>query len=135
MCMCTGIVRNEQIRGYANVLPTSSSFRPHTHTLIPFEDREPTGLKVDTASSTWCDRLLQVLGHTGQLDHADGGTSHLTIKQRCKYTTLVDISIQNAVSSDWKEKNFFSKFNPSIRTFGLYSLALQIKYWTGWNKV
>ena len=51
----TGIVWNELIKlcGYANALHTSSSFRPHTHThthiLIPFEDSEPTGLKVDIA--------------------------------------------------------------------------------------
>ena len=47
----TGIVRNELICGYANVMHTSSSFRPHTHThiLIPFEEREPTWLIVDIA--------------------------------------------------------------------------------------
>ena len=32
VCACTGIVRNELICGYASVLHTSSSFRPHTHT-------------------------------------------------------------------------------------------------------
>ena len=41
------------ICGYANVVHTSSSFRPHTHThthiLIPFEDSVPMGLKVDIA--------------------------------------------------------------------------------------
>ena len=48
----TGIVRNELICGYANVVHTSSSFRPHTHTMThthtlstfsyhPDEDREP----------------------------------------------------------------------------------------------
>jgi len=29
-----------------------SSFRAHTHILIPFEDRELTGLKVDIAKKT-----------------------------------------------------------------------------------
>ena len=57
LCVYTGIVWNELIRGYTNVVHTSSSFRPRTHArtdsrshtriLIPFEDREPTGLKVD----------------------------------------------------------------------------------------
>ena len=61
LCVYTGIVRNVLIRGYTNVVRTSSSFRPRTHArthartdsrshtriLIPFEDREPTGLKVD----------------------------------------------------------------------------------------
>ena len=64
----TGIVQNE-LCGYGNVVHTSSSFRPHTHThttqhthtrmyarthtiFIPFEDdHEPTGLKVDIAKS------------------------------------------------------------------------------------
>ena len=60
----TGIVQNEPICGYANVVHTSSSFRPHTHTdtdtdththtLSTFsyhsdEDCEPTGLKADIA--------------------------------------------------------------------------------------
>ena len=53
----TGIVQNELMCGYANVVDTSSSFHPHTHThthththiLIPFGDSEPMGLKVDTA--------------------------------------------------------------------------------------
>ena len=51
----TGIVRNELICGYANVVHTSSSFHTHTHahahthTFIPFEDHELMGLKVDTA--------------------------------------------------------------------------------------
>ena len=50
----TGIVRNELKCGYANVVHTLSSFRTHTHThiLIPFEDSEPTGLKVDIAIYT-----------------------------------------------------------------------------------
>ena len=59
-CLCvhvlvysTGIVRNELMCGYANVVHTSSSFCPHTHTiLIPFEDSEPTGLKVDIADKS-----------------------------------------------------------------------------------
>ena len=43
VCACvhsTGIVRNELICEYANVVHTSSSFRPHTLTriIIPFED-------------------------------------------------------------------------------------------------
>ena len=63
VCVCialAGIVQNELICGYANVVHTSSSFRPHTHTQhthtqhthspIPFEDSEPTGLKVDIAA-------------------------------------------------------------------------------------
>ena len=37
---------------YVNVVHTSSSFRPHTYILIPFEDRKPTGLKVDIAQVT-----------------------------------------------------------------------------------
>ena len=69
-----GIVRNELICGYANVLHTSKSFRPHTHThtythththtrmhtrthahththiFIPFEDREQMGTKPDIAN-------------------------------------------------------------------------------------
>ena len=51
----TGIVRHELICGYANVVHTSVSFRPHTcththtHILIPFEDSEPTGLEVHIA--------------------------------------------------------------------------------------
>ena len=49
-CACgTGIVQNELICWYAKVVHISSSFHPHTHILIPFEDREPTGLKVDIA--------------------------------------------------------------------------------------
>ena len=51
----TGIVRNELICGYANVLHTSSSFRTHTqhtHTYTQFEDHEPTGLKMDIAEPT-----------------------------------------------------------------------------------
>ena len=48
MCLCvyTGIARNELICGYATVVHASSSFHPHT----PFEDCEPTGLKVDIAN-------------------------------------------------------------------------------------
>ena len=47
MLVC--IARNELIRGYAGVyvkfIPST-----HTHILIPFEDRKPTGLvKVDIA--------------------------------------------------------------------------------------
>ena len=34
---------------YVNVVHTSSSFHTHTFSLIPFEDCEPTGLKVDVA--------------------------------------------------------------------------------------
>ena len=59
LCVCvlvysTGIVWNEVMCGYANVVHTSSSFCPHTHTHIlkPFEDSEPTGLKVDTADKS-----------------------------------------------------------------------------------
>jgi len=52
-----GIVWNELIRGYANVVHTSSSFSTHActhaHILIPFEDHELMGLKVDIAVS-WC---------------------------------------------------------------------------------
>ena len=68
--MCsTGIVQNELLCGYANVVHISNSFHPcththihththtrthahthtHTHILIPFEDSEPMGLKVDIA--------------------------------------------------------------------------------------
>ena len=58
MCACacvhsTGILQNELMSGYANVMHTSSSYRTHTlhnthahaHTCIlkPFEDSEPTG--------------------------------------------------------------------------------------------
>ena len=67
----TGIVRNELICGYANVLHTSSSFRPHTHThahtharmhiLIPSEDRESTGLKVDIAGNSALYKVFKVL--------------------------------------------------------------------------
>ena len=46
VCMySTGIVWNELICGYA-ILQVYST---HTHTFIPFEDREPMGLKVDIA--------------------------------------------------------------------------------------
>ena len=60
----TGIVWNEWIHGYANVVRTSSSFCTHTHTpthslcvshthiLITFEDCELTGLKVDIAGES-----------------------------------------------------------------------------------
>ena len=59
VCVCvrvfvysTGIVQNELIYGYASIVHTSSSFHTHTHTCIPFEDPEPTGLKlVDIAGS------------------------------------------------------------------------------------
>ena len=74
VCLCTdsaGIAWNELICGYANVVHTSSSFRTHTHTHThthtvththihtvahthkPFEDREPTGLKVDIAGISY----------------------------------------------------------------------------------
>ena len=45
------IAQNELIRGYAGVVYTLSSFRPHT---LPFEDRKPTRLKVkvDIAQSS-----------------------------------------------------------------------------------
>ena len=63
----TGIVCNELICGYANVLHTSSSFRPHIHTdthiLIPFEDSEPTGLKVDIACKKESVAQVQFLDH------------------------------------------------------------------------
>ena len=69
VCACLCIVQNELIRGYASVVYTLSSFRPHTrthththydtHILIPFEDRKPTGLKVDIAENA--DKL--VLSH------------------------------------------------------------------------
>ena len=53
LVQCTDIVQNELICGYVNVVYTSSLFHPHTHThahiLIPFEDHNPTGLKVDIA--------------------------------------------------------------------------------------
>ena len=45
----SSIVRKELMCGYATVVHNSSSFHPHTHIFIPFEDSEPTGLKVDTA--------------------------------------------------------------------------------------
>ena len=63
-----GIVRNELMCGYANVLHTSSSFHTHTHThthahthmhacthththiFIPSEHREQMGIKLDIAN-------------------------------------------------------------------------------------
>ena len=58
----TGIVRYELLCGYANVVHTSSSFRAMpvlytstrtlTRILKPFEDSEPTGLKVDIACNS-----------------------------------------------------------------------------------
>ena len=57
----TGIAWNELVRGYASVVCTSSySVQPpppphthtHTHILIPFEDCELTGLKVEIACCT-----------------------------------------------------------------------------------
>ena len=66
VCVCLWIVRNELIHGYASVVYTLSSFRPHTHTkcthtsththtiththydthiLISSEDCKPTGAK------------------------------------------------------------------------------------------
>ena len=47
----TDIAQNELICGYVSVVHTSSSFRTHTHILIPFEDCELTGLKVDIGHS------------------------------------------------------------------------------------
>ena len=43
----TGIVRNELICGYANVVHTSSSFcsHTHTHTVSPSEDCKTDGAK------------------------------------------------------------------------------------------
>ena len=63
-----GIVWNELICGYANVVHTSSSFCPHTHIhththiciFIPFEDCELMGLKVDITGSF----PHQVTGHS-----------------------------------------------------------------------
>ena len=72
MCLCihsTGIVRKELVGGYANAVHTSSSFCPHT--LIPFEDRKLTGLKVDFADippylCCWKDFITDVTGsHAG----------------------------------------------------------------------
>ena len=51
----TGIVRNELICGYICQRRAYFKFisythtHTHTHILIPFEDSEPTGLKVDIA--------------------------------------------------------------------------------------
>ena len=53
----TGIVRNELIcvgMPTLCILQVHSVYthtHTHTHILIPFEDREPTGLKVDTAEN------------------------------------------------------------------------------------
>ena len=53
LCVCTGIVQNELICGYANTVHTSSSFHPHaharahhTHISILSEDLELMGLKL-----------------------------------------------------------------------------------------
>ena len=44
----TGIVRNEQMCAYFRFIPSIHT-HTHTHILIPFEDSELTGLKVDIA--------------------------------------------------------------------------------------
>ena len=69
-CACgTGIVWNELIHWYANVVHTSASFRPHRHThthactqhntthTAQYIDREPMGIKVDIASGWYVNRL------------------------------------------------------------------------------
>ena len=61
MCACafaysTGMVQNELIRRYANVVHTSSSFHPLTHT-FSFEDHELAGLKV--GPSFYCVQFLR----------------------------------------------------------------------------
>ena len=49
VCVYTGIVLNELIRGYAKVVHTLSSFPPHTHTHTLFAGPKPIELKVDIA--------------------------------------------------------------------------------------
>ena len=54
MCACVYTLAqygmNRYICEYATIVLTLSSFHPNTHTHIkPFEDSEPTGLKVDIA--------------------------------------------------------------------------------------
>ena len=72
----TGMVWNELICGYANVLHTSGSFRPHTHTHarthihIPFEDHELTRLKVEIAVFSWRKIYCYILDvHVSVSDH------------------------------------------------------------------
>ena len=59
VCVCTGIARNELI--YSVGMPAKCILQVHSvyththahaHIIIPFEDREPTGLKVDIANKT-----------------------------------------------------------------------------------
>ena len=40
---------NTELWGHASVVDTSGLFPSHTHTHLPFEAREPTGLKTDIA--------------------------------------------------------------------------------------
>ena len=62
MCACVYTLAqygmNWYICEYATIVLTLSSFRPNTHThthtpIKPFEDSEPTGLKVDIAQLNW----------------------------------------------------------------------------------
>ena len=47
VCVCTGIIWNELIYIYANIVHTSSSFHPHTHTHM-YTVWEPMVRKVDS---------------------------------------------------------------------------------------
>ena len=77
----TDIAQNELICGYVSVVHTSSSFRTHTHILIPFEDCELTGLKVDIAHS---------LAHTHACTHYTHTQIHTFITRvGCQTTTSV----------------------------------------------
>ena len=64
MCVySTGIVRNELMCGYANVVHTSSSFHTHTHTYTHTHSHTIWGQRTDRAKRGHCRMLHNVLAY------------------------------------------------------------------------
>ena len=82
VCVCLWIVRNELIHGYASVVYTLSSFRPHTHTHISAHTQVHT----------------HTLSHTHTITHTF--SYHLrTANRRVLKVDIANMSIQSIASS------------------------------------
>ena len=95
VCVCVRIERtwsmhNVSISTYQFIPYYASATRKHTHTRIlkPFEDSEPTGLKVDIACSSW---------HVCEM----GGFTRALLRVRA--SLKVDSHLQGDHSEEWSQ--------------------------------